>query len=151
MHDKKCDNRCQCSYFFFLLCHTNCYAHGKYDRQVRENNVTCSIHNLQNLIQYGSRSHNTKQTVSFQHCFICKRSTNSKQQTGYRQNCDRQHEGSSNPLQNSKNFVFHSSPHSFSIIDIICYSVPIFWIHIAGSFLLSSLFSRATKKGTNPT
>ena len=114
MHDEKCNNSCQRCYFFFLFRHTDCYTHCKYNRQIRKNNVTGSVHNLQDLIQYGSRSHNAQQTVSFQHCFVRKRSADSQQQTCDRQNSDRQHKGTANPLQNSKNFVFHSSPHSLS-------------------------------------
>ena len=49
---------------------------------------------------------------------IRQRASDSKQQAGNRKNGDRKHEASSNPLKNTKNFVFHSFSPLFDLTAV---------------------------------
>ena len=46
MHNKKCNCRRQCRNFFFFLCHSDGYAHGKNNRQVPKYNIPGRTHHL---------------------------------------------------------------------------------------------------------
>ena len=110
VHDEIGDRTRKCGDLFFLFRHADGNAHRKEQGEVIEYRAAALIHNIKHGVQQAARINDAGQVVCLQHSRVGKRAADAEQQTGYRQQRDRQHERPSDTLQNAKNLIFHNLP-----------------------------------------
>ena len=110
VHNQIANGTGQSSNFLFFLCHADGNTHGKQQSQISKNCVTTLVHDVQDGMQNGTGIDYGSQAIGFQHGGIGERRTYTQQKTCNRQQCDGQHKGAANTLQNAKNFIFHCDP-----------------------------------------
>ena len=107
IHNEKGDHRRQSRNFFLLLRHTYGYSHRKDNGQVVKNNISRAAHDREQGVQYRPVSQYRLQSVSLNRRGIGKGTSDPQQKPCHRKDRDREHKTPSDPLQNTKNLVFH--------------------------------------------
>lgn len=91
-----------------MLRHADGDADGKDDRQVAEDDVAGAAHDGEQRVQERAVAEGAFQAVGLNGRRVREGRADAEEQTGNRQDGDRQHEASADGLQHAENLVFHT-------------------------------------------